>query len=195
MDRLRLDNLLHPLFHPAQYERNPCGWYITTPKSRLDDTDCPEYYCGWGFLAPGQSLIHDRNGKFCVSFQKTLEGGGVRSITLPPRSPNLNAYVERWVKSVKEGCLSNVILFEERALRRAIAEYVEHYYQERNHQGRGNVLFFLLHDRDKSTIILFNVERGSVGCLNITTRRPHEFFTIRAPLDNKAKKCYYYCNC
>jgi hypothetical protein len=53
----------------------------------------------WGFLAPGQSLIHDRDGKFCPSFQKTLEGGGVSSIALPPCSPNLNAYAERCVRS------------------------------------------------------------------------------------------------
>ena len=94
----------------------------------------------WGFLAPGQSLIHDRDGKFCPDFQKTLEMAGVRSIPLPPRSPNLNAFAERCVRSIKEECLSKIILFGERSLRRAIAEYVEHYHQERNHQGRGNGL-------------------------------------------------------
>jgi Integrase core domain len=57
-----------------------------------------------------------------------------------PRSPNLNAYAERWVRSVKEECLSNVILFGEKALRHSIGEYVEHYHKERNHQGRGNEL-------------------------------------------------------
>ena len=93
-----------------------------------------------GFLRSGESLIHDRDGKYCLSFLKTLEGGGVRSIALPPRSPNLNAYAERWVRSIKEECLSNVILFGERSLRRALEEYAEHYHQERNHQGRGNVL-------------------------------------------------------
>ena len=96
----------------------------------------------WGFLAPGQSLIFDRDTKFCAAFQKTLEAGGVRSIRLPPRSPNLNAYAERWVKSVKVECLSHVILFGEKALRHAIGEYVEHYHKERNHQGIGNVLLF-----------------------------------------------------
>ncbi len=96
----------------------------------------------WGFLAQGQYLIHDRDGKFSPAFKKTIEAAGVRSIALPPRSPNLNAYAERWVRSVKEECLSNVILFGENALRRAIAEYVVHYHQERNHQGRGNELLF-----------------------------------------------------
>ena len=61
---------------------------------------------------------------------------------LPARSPNLNAYAERWVRSVKEECLSKAILFGERSLRRALSEYVEHFHAERNHQGKGNVLLF-----------------------------------------------------
>jgi hypothetical protein len=54
----------------------------------------------------------------------------------------LNAYAERWVRSVKEECLSKVVLFGERSLRRALSEYVEHFHAERNHQGKGNVLLF-----------------------------------------------------
>jgi hypothetical protein len=54
----------------------------------------------------------------------------------------LNAYAERWVKSVKDECLSKIILFGERSLRRALSEYVEHYHAERNHQGKSNVLLF-----------------------------------------------------
>jgi transposase InsO family protein len=54
----------------------------------------------------------------------------------------LNAFAERWVRSVKEECLSKLILFGEHALRRAIAEFIQHYHFERNHQGKGNVLLF-----------------------------------------------------
>ena len=61
---------------------------------------------------------------------------------LPARSPNLNAYAERWVRSVKEECLSKVILFGEFSLRRALSNYVDHFHSERNHQGKGNVLVF-----------------------------------------------------
>lgn len=61
-------------------------------------------------------------------------------IALPARSPNLNAHAERWVKSVREECLSKLILFGEASLRRALNEYVIHYHAERNHQGKGNVL-------------------------------------------------------
>ena len=54
----------------------------------------------------------------------------------------MNAYAERWVRSVKEECLSKIILFGERSLRRALNEYVAHYHAKRNHQGKSNVLLF-----------------------------------------------------
>jgi putative transposase len=96
----------------------------------------------WGFLSPGQYLLHDRDGKYCPVFQQLIDTAGVTRIPLPPRSPNLNAYAERWVRSIKEECLSRLILFGEAALRHALHEYVAHYHHERNHQGKGNVLLF-----------------------------------------------------
>ena len=54
-------------------------------------------------------------------------------------SESNNQYTQR---SVKEECLSRVILFGERSLRRALSEYVDHFHGERNHQGKGNVLLF-----------------------------------------------------
>ncbi len=69
---------------------------------------------------------------------------------LPPQSPNLNAYAERWVQSVKGECLSQLILFGERALRHALQEYVEHYHHERNHQGKGNSLLFPSGSQDRA---------------------------------------------
>jgi transposase InsO family protein len=94
----------------------------------------------WGSLSPGEYLIHDRDGRFCPAFQRTVDAVGVRRVVLPPRSPDLNAYAERWVRSVKEECLSRLILFGERALWHALTQYEEHYHRERNHQGKGNVL-------------------------------------------------------
>jgi transposase InsO family protein len=63
----------------------------------------------WGFLSPGQYLIHDRDAKFCAAFQQIIDNAGVERVLLPPRSPHLNAYTERWVRLVKEECLSRVI--------------------------------------------------------------------------------------
>jgi len=67
---------------------------------------------------------------------------GFERVPLPPRSPNLNAYAERWVRSVKEECLARLMLFGEASPRHTLQEYVEHYHHERNHQGKGNVLLF-----------------------------------------------------
>jgi transposase InsO family protein len=95
---------------------------------------------GWALLAPGQYLIHDRDGKYCPAFQQLIDTAGVERVPLPPRSPNLNADAERWVRSVKEECLARLILFGEASLQHALHEYVEHDHHERNHQGKGNVL-------------------------------------------------------
>jgi putative transposase len=74
----------------------------------------------WGFLSPGQYLIHDRDGKFCSAFQQIIDAAGVKRVPLPPRSPDLNAYAERWVRSVKDEALSRLILFGERSLHYAL---------------------------------------------------------------------------
>ena len=95
-----------------------------------------------GFLRPGGYLIHDRDGKYCPAFLRTLKDVGIKPTALPPRSPNLNAHAERWVLSVKSECLDHLIVFGEDALRRAVSEFETHYHQERNHQGVGNVLLF-----------------------------------------------------
>jgi putative transposase len=94
----------------------------------------------WGILSPGHYLIHDRDRKFCPAFQRLIDHAGVRRVMLPPQSPNLNAYAERWVRSVKEEALSRLILFGERALWHTLNEYVTHYHQERPHQSMGNVI-------------------------------------------------------
>src|ERR671933_743932 len=96
----------------------------------------------WGLLSPGQYLIHDRDTKFCAAFQQIIDEAGVERVVLPPRAPNLNAYAERWVRSVKDEALSRLILFGEASLRHALHEYMEHYHHERNHQGKDNVLLF-----------------------------------------------------
>jgi putative transposase len=96
----------------------------------------------WGVLSPGQYLIHDRDGKFCPTFQRIIDEAGVTRVPLPPRSPNLNAFAERWVRSITEECLARMILFGEASLCHVLTQYVEHFHHERNHQGKGNVLLF-----------------------------------------------------
>jgi hypothetical protein len=69
-----------------------------------------------------------------------LESAGIASVRLPARSPNLNAHAERLVRSIKESCLKQLVLIGEPSLRRAVAQFVVHYHQERNHQGLENKL-------------------------------------------------------
>ena len=96
----------------------------------------------WGFLNQPLYALHDRDTKFCSVFRATLAAGGIKPIPLPARSPNLNAYAERWVRSAKEECLSKLILFGKASLRRALTDFIDHFYAERNHQGKGNVPLF-----------------------------------------------------
>src|SRR5215831_4178870 len=93
-----------------------------------------------GFLTGKRYLIHDRDPLFTAEFLEILKSSGVQSLKLPPCSPNLNAYAERFVRTIKESCLERIILFGEGSLRKAIQEFVEHYHRERNHQGLGNRL-------------------------------------------------------
>jgi len=66
----------------------------------------------------------------------------VKCLQLAPRSPNLNAFAERWVRSVRSECLSHFILFGEASLRHALKNFCGHYHAERNHQGKANQLLF-----------------------------------------------------
>jgi transposase InsO family protein len=91
-----------------------------------------------GFLNGKRYLIMDRDAKFCESFRAMLEDEGVNCVQLPPRSPNLNAHIERFMKSLKAEALETLILFGESMLRRTIASYLDHYHQHRNHQGLNN---------------------------------------------------------
>jgi putative transposase len=108
----------------------------------------------WGFLKPEYHLIHDRDGKYCPAFQDMIDKAGVKRVPLPPRSPNLNAFAERWVRSVQSEALSKLILVGEWSLRQVLIHYIPHFHEERPHQGIGNVIPFptneAANDRERS---------------------------------------------
>ena len=91
-----------------------------------------------GFLTEARYLIHNRDPLFTKEFKEVLHSGGVETVKLPARSPNLNAYAERFVRSIKSECLAQIIPLGERHLRNAVSEYTKHYHHERNHQGLEN---------------------------------------------------------
>jgi len=93
---------------------------------------------GSGVLRDSRHLLHDRDTKYTAAFLAMIESVRVKTLRLPARSPD----TERRVISAKQECLSKLILFGERSLRRAMREYVAHYHVEKNHQGKSNVLLF-----------------------------------------------------
>jgi hypothetical protein len=123
---------------------------------------------GDGFLRNAMYLIHDRDPLFTAAFALVLRSGGMNTVRLPARSPNLNAYAERLVRSIRSECLSRIIPLGEGHLRRVVREYTDHYHVERNHQGLGNRLI----DRSCRGTRLGRIERRARlgGLLNFYDR-------------------------
>jgi putative transposase len=117
----------------AGIRADPDGdWMLQVVRNLTDAFD--------GFLKNKRFLIHDRDPLFTQTFRDLLKSTGVRPLRLPPKSPNLNAFCERFIRSIKDECLNRIIPIGESHLRHAIHEYVEHYHRERNHQGMANQL-------------------------------------------------------
>jgi len=114
--------------HIAGISPQPCeAWMKQLARNLTDPCD--------GFLRAKRYLILDRDPLYTAAVRGLLEDSGVNVVRLPARSPNLNAFAERFVLSIKSKCLSRLVPCGERHLRVAIAEYVQHYHQERHHQG------------------------------------------------------------
>jgi putative transposase len=112
---------------------NPGGsWMEQMARNLVDAVD--------GFLLGKQYVLMDRDPLYTERFRQLLGQGGVKTVRLPARSPNLNAFAERFVLSIKAECLDRLVPLGEAHLRRAILEYTEHYHEERNHQGLDNEL-------------------------------------------------------
>jgi transposase InsO family protein len=108
------------------------AWMLQMARNLIDS--------GSGALLGKRHLIVDRDTKYSSAFRAFLAREGVDVIRLPPRSPNLNAYSERFVRSIKSECLSKLIPIGTTMLRGALREYMDHYHLERNHQGLDNQL-------------------------------------------------------
>lgn len=119
--------------HIAGMTPSPNATWITQVCRNL--TDCED-----GFLKDASRLIVDRDSSFIPTRGFLDQNTETEVILLPPRTPNLNAFMERWFRSLKSGCLDRMIFFGRKSLENAVCEYVEHYHAERNHQGLGNEL-------------------------------------------------------
>jgi transposase InsO family protein len=134
--------------------REPDSAWVVQRARQLTDPDD-------GCLRGKRFLLHDRDARFTAAFADTLSAAGVETVRLPARSPNLSAYAERFVRTIKESCLNQLILVGERSLRTAVHEFVQHYHHERNHQGMRNQLLFPLE----------NAARRRSGVLSNPVRR------------------------
>ncbi len=105
-------------------------WMTQLARNLLDTRD--------GFLRGLQCLILDRDPLYSTAFRRLLRDGGVKPLLLPARSPNLNAFAERFVLSVKSECLDRIVPLGETHLRAAVRAFVAHYHEERPHQGLDN---------------------------------------------------------
>jgi transposase InsO family protein len=112
--------------HPTAAFMQQCARQLTDP-------------CN-GFLLGKRYLIHDRDTTFTQAFDGLLKDSGVEPLVLPARSPNLNPHCERFVRSIKEEALTQMVILGEQALYDAIQQYLAHYHAERNHQGLANQL-------------------------------------------------------
>ncbi|MEK7414276.1 MAG: integrase core domain-containing protein [Planctomycetota bacterium] len=95
---------------------------------------------GWLRQVGARYIIHDRGANFCAAWKGALQQAGVDPVAIPPRSPNLNAFAERWVRTVKRECVRRCWFLNYGGLYRALQEFVDHYNAERPHQGVGNRL-------------------------------------------------------
>jgi transposase InsO family protein len=112
---------------------NPGGvWMEQMARNLVDAVD--------GFLVGKRYVLIDRDPLYTEAFRRILGQGGVKAVRLPARSPNLNAFAERFVLSIKSEGLDRIVPLGEAYRRRAILEYTNHYHQERNHQGLDNEL-------------------------------------------------------
>jgi transposase InsO family protein len=84
-----------------------------------------------GALHAKRYLIIDRDAKYSQQFRRLIQDSGAKVIRLPPMSPNLNAYAERFVRSIKDECLDRLIFIWQGSLRRAVTEYMGHHHAER----------------------------------------------------------------
>ena len=119
--------------HVAGITPHPDNSWMTQIARNITDVDD-------GFLRGTRYLILDRDAKYSDGFRNVLVQGGIHVVRLPPRSPNLNAFAERFVCSIKEECLNRMIFFGPASLQHAITQFMTHYHDERNHQGLENCL-------------------------------------------------------
>jgi putative transposase len=113
----------------------------------------------WGL--PASRVFIDHDAKFTRDFDTVFEAEGTVVQRVGPRAPNLNAYAEWWVQSLRQECLDHFLILGEGHLRHVLKEYLEHYNGERPHQAKGNVT---LPEADAEELRVLPFPSGEVRC-------------------------------
>jgi transposase InsO family protein len=115
--------------HFAGCKTNPDGpWMTQIARNLTDIVDGP-------LRERVKYVLMDRDTKFTDEFREILKPAGIKPVLLPPKSPNCNAHLERFFRSLKEEALERTIFFSERSRRSAAHEFLVRFHTERNHQG------------------------------------------------------------
>jgi len=106
---------------------NPTGEWATQQARNIVETfvERPE---------PIRFLIHDRDSKFTAGFDEVFRSDGIRTIRTPVRAPRANAFVERWIGTVRRECLDRILVVNRRHLERVLRVYIRHYNEHRPHR-------------------------------------------------------------
>jgi putative transposase len=110
---------------------------------------------------PPRHLIMDMDTKFTTGFRDILKSDGMKMVRVGPRKPNLNAYAERWVQTIRQECVDHFICFGVEHLRHIVREFVIHYNQFRPHQSLGNRPLSAADDPPPATLVF---PQGEVIC-------------------------------
>jgi len=85
-------------------------------------------------------LVRDRDAKFTDAFDAVFSAIGIEIVKTAPQTPRMNAYAERFVRTVRDECTDRMLITSPRHLRRILEEFIEHYNTGRSHQGSGLAL-------------------------------------------------------
>lgn len=119
----------HPTGEWVTQQARQLTWTLRDEQGEGDELD------GRDTRKPLRFLIHDRDTKFSVEFDRVFKAEGIESIRTPYRAPRANAFAERWIRSAREECLDRLLILGEAHLRGVLHEYVNYYNRSRPHQG------------------------------------------------------------
>ena len=107
---------------------NPTGEWATQQARNIIETFIDR-------AEPIRFLIHDRDSKFTAAFDEVFRSEAIRIIRTPIRAPRANAFIERWIGTIRRECLDRLLILNRRHLERVLPAYIQHYNSHRPHRS------------------------------------------------------------